>query len=132
MDELTACVRTTVDAAVDKVFTSWVSPDSLAVWFWPFPAAFDVDLSVGGAFHYSSAALGVAGRFLEIDAPHRLAFTWIWDGEFDETRVSVEFRSVPDGTEIVLMHTGNADETARDNHAQGWRDCLARLGPSLG
>jgi uncharacterized protein YndB with AHSA1/START domain len=71
-------------------------------------------------------------RFLEIDAPHRLAFTWIWDGEFDETRVSVEFRSVPDGTEIVLMHTGNADETARDNHAQGWRDCLARLGPSLG
>ncbi|HEX3814505.1 MAG TPA: SRPBCC domain-containing protein [Mycobacteriales bacterium] len=63
MDELTACVRTTVDAAVDKVFTSWVSPDSLAVWFWPFPAAFDVDLSVGGAFHYSSAALGVAGPF---------------------------------------------------------------------
>ncbi len=128
---LTARFVTAVEAPVSKVFQAWLNPAAMAGWFWPFPASYEINAHVGGGFHFVSEHVGVSGRYLEIEESTRLAFTWVWDGEPDETQVAVNFRSVPDGTEIILEHTGNPDAETRDNHQQGWTDCVARLGPFL-
>lgn len=129
--ELAAELSRTVAAPVDRVFAAWVTPELLDRWFWPFPATYEVDLRVGGAFHFSSDVIGVSGRFLDVERPGRLAYTWTWDAEPGDTEVRVLFRSLGDSTEIVLTHSGNPDVVTRDNHLQGWNDCIARLGPSL-
>ena len=131
MADLTSRVRRVIAAPVDRVYAAWTVPELLSDWFWPFPATFDVSAEVGGTFHFGSSAIGASGRFLDVSSG-RLVYTWIWDGESDETRVTVEFRSTSSGTEILLEHSGNADTEARDNHAQGWSDCISRLGPFLG
>jgi uncharacterized protein YndB with AHSA1/START domain len=128
---LTSRLVTTVEAPVDKVFEAWLDPAAMAGWFWPFPATYEINAHVGGAFHFASEHIGVSGRYLEIEALALLAFTWVWDGENGETQVAVNFRSVSDGTELILEHTGNPDAETRDNHTQGWTDCVARLGPFL-
>jgi uncharacterized protein YndB with AHSA1/START domain len=129
---LTSRLVTTVEAPVGKVFRAWLDPTAMAGWFWPFPATYEINAHVGGAFHFASEHIGVSGRYLEIDEPDRLAFTWVWDGEAEETQVAVNFRPVSATTELILEHTGNPDAETRDNHTQGWTDCVARLGPFLG
>lgn len=60
--------------------------------------------------------------------PYRmLAFTWQWDGEPHESQVSVELAGNEGQTSLLVTHSGFADESAAENHAQGWADCLDRL-----
>jgi uncharacterized protein YndB with AHSA1/START domain len=119
-------------APPDRVWRALTDPAALAGWFWPSrldPAA-EVDLEVGGRYRIAGpgAGIAVAGEYVELAPPRRLACTWSWDGEDDETLVTVELApSGEGGTELVLRHEGFADEATRDDHVQGWTDCLDRL-----
>ena len=53
--------------------------------------------------------------------------TWSWDGEDAETLVTIELAPGEDGTRLDLVHEGFADDSVRDEHVQGWSDCLDRL-----
>ena len=131
MADLTSRVARVVAAPADRVYAAWTEAALLSGWFWPFPATFKVSAQVDGRFHFGSKVIGVSGRFIEVNAPNRLVYTWAWDDETDETRVTVEFRPTALGTEIVLEHSGNPNAEARDNHSQGWSDCISRLAPFL-
>ena len=49
-------------------------------------------------------------------------------GEDAETLVTVELvPSGEGGTGLALRHEGFADDATRDDHIQGWTDCLDRL-----
>jgi len=74
----------------------------------------------------------VSGRYLTVERPGRLSFTWIWDGETEETLVSIDLAAAGDRTGLILTHGGFAEEAARDNHIVGWSDCLERLPGWLG
>jgi uncharacterized protein YndB with AHSA1/START domain len=115
----------------DQAWRALTSPDALAAWFWPesFGTTADVDLRVGGHYRIASPAAGLAvtGRYVAIEPPCQLAFTWRWDGEADETLVTVRLTPDGAGTELVLTHERFADDTQRDDHAKGWSDCLDRL-----
>ena len=121
-----------LSAPPERVWRALTDPVALAAWFWPprlEPAA-EVDLAVGGGYRIDGpgAGIAVAGRYLELDPPHRLACTWSWDGEDSETLVTVELApSGEGGTGLALRHEGFADDAARDDHVQGWTDCLGRL-----
>jgi uncharacterized protein YndB with AHSA1/START domain len=132
----TVDLRRSFDGPCDAVFHAWTDPALLAQWWWParFQTSYEVDLSVGGRYRFASADLpgmGVlcaTGRYLEISAPEMLVYTWTWEGTDDaETLVTVEFHDVGPRCEVVLRHAGFADEGERDNHVQGWTDCLDRL-----
>jgi uncharacterized protein YndB with AHSA1/START domain len=93
----------------------------------------EVDLRVGGRYaHHMRAANGferiVAGTYLEIDAPHRLVYTWRWElpAEAYESQVTVEFREHDGATEVIVTHALLADDTARRNHANGWNGSFAK------
>jgi uncharacterized protein YndB with AHSA1/START domain len=74
----------------------------------------------------------VRGTYLEVEPPHRLAFSWKWDGTDDEpTRVEVELSEVADGTRMLLTHTGFATAEDAANHRLGWEPELTRLADLL-
>jgi uncharacterized protein YndB with AHSA1/START domain len=70
------------------------------------------------------------GSYIEVDPPHRVVFTWAWEG--DTTPGSqpgvVEVTLTPDGdgTLVRLIHRGVAPEN-QQHSAAGWAYYLDRL-----
>lgn len=72
----------------------------------------------------------VRGRYVEIDEPTRLVFTWRFDHESDQrsTQVFVDLTLVDDDATLLrLTHGGHVDPVDRDGTAEGWELTLARL-----
>jgi len=118
--------RHSTDASAERLWRAFTTTE-LAEWFWPqgFETVVSIDPRVGGEYRVSSAPMGMAvsGTFTAVDEPSTLAFTWRWDGEDVETSVVVTI----EGGAVTVTHGGFAAEEARDDHIQGWNDCLERL-----
>ncbi|MDP9116271.1 MAG: SRPBCC domain-containing protein [Actinomycetota bacterium] len=125
-------VERIVGAVPDRVWLAFTTPDGLRRWWWPHlpGTTHTVDLRPGGHYRLENvgAGIGVRGEFETIDTPHRFSATWIWlnagiDG-IDE-HVDVRFEPHPDGTRLVILHTGpwSSPEPA-EAYALGWRDTL--------
>ena len=115
----------------DRVWHALTDPTALAAWFWPprmAPTA-DTDVRAGGRYHIaaSSPRMAVSGEYVELEPPKRLAFTWQWDGEAEQTLVTIGLAANDAGTELTLTHERFDDDGSRDNHLKGWEDCLDRL-----
>ena len=120
------------------VFAAWTEPAQLQQWSCPEGMSLPevkVDLRPGGQFlldmlgedgvHHTAF-----GEYREIDAPHRLVYTWDWKQEGDamgETLITVEFKPVDGHTEVVMTHEKMPSIELRDAHEQGWTSCLNRL-----
>ena len=127
-------IRRTVAATVQRAFDAWTDPASIAQWGAPGASVItraEVDLRVGGLFvQQMRAANGferrVSGRYITIDAPHKLVYTWRWElpPEENESQVTVEFLAVGDNTEIIVTHALLTDDLSRQNHGNGWSGCL--------
>jgi uncharacterized protein YndB with AHSA1/START domain len=122
----------TLDAPPEAIWHAFTTAEGLAGWIWPpsWQTVAQVDLRVGGSYRISSLPNGgaVDGEFVEIDRPRRLAQTWQWEGESQRTIVMVALaQSATGGTDLTLEHAGFATDEERDNHVQGWNDCLDRL-----
>lgn len=119
------------DADPERVWRALTDSRELAAWFWPprLAAAVETDPREGGRYRIASEASGmaVAGEYRSVDRPRALSGTWRWDGEDDETLVSIELTPAAEGTHLRLSHEGFRSAEARDEHAQGWQDCLERL-----
>lgn len=80
----------------------------------------------GGAYRTRIGGDNVAsGRFLEVDPPKRLVFTWGWDeGGMPvppgSTTVEITLEPTADGTLLRLVHSGLATPEARAAHAKEW------------
>jgi uncharacterized protein YndB with AHSA1/START domain len=131
------------DAPRERVFEAWTNPEVLREWWAAQPkwegAGAEVDLRPGGRYRLSmkdteqGAVHTVGGEYKEINPPERLSFTWSWEGNPEEmtgsdaTLVVVEFREDGDGTEVVLTHSGFANEEIRAMHEDGWNGTLSTL-----
>jgi uncharacterized protein YndB with AHSA1/START domain len=72
----------------------------------------------------------LAGEYLDVDPPARLAFTFRYeepDPDDRETTVTLSFADLGDSTEIALDQRTFATEARRALHEQGWSDSLQRL-----
>jgi uncharacterized protein YndB with AHSA1/START domain len=121
----------TFAARPEQVWTAFTDPDALTAWFWParLRTTVSADVRVGGAFRIESVIgeMAISGQYREVAAPHRLVMTWRWDGEDTESLVTIELTPTDGGTELRLRHQQLADDQQRDQHEQGWNDCLDRL-----
>ena len=115
----------------ERVWQAFTDTAALASWLWPerFATTAELDLRVGGRYRIEGpgAGMAVAGEYVAVEPPHRLVFTWRWEGEPDETLVTVELTSTGTGTELLLVHERFTDDVQREEHARGWSDCLDRL-----
>jgi len=139
----TVTVQRTYTASVDAAFEAWTSPAALEQWFGPpgFRAkVLSHELRVGGGWRFRMVskdgdAYHHFGRFLEIDAPHRLVFTWAseeqvdgWrDVNGDPTRVTVTFKAVAAGVTVTVTHQRLATALARQALTGGWGGGLVCL-----
>ena len=133
MDPSTITVTRVVAGRPEWAFAAWTDAEQLAAWWWPqlSGTTYAVDARPGGAFRIHGPAIGatVTGTYTEVDAPHRLSFTWNWDdGEHEtvEDAVLVTFGPDDGSTRVTVAHTSSAHEP--DGAAeQGWSDVLDRL-----
>jgi uncharacterized protein YndB with AHSA1/START domain len=137
---LFVCIHRVLRADPGRVFRAWTVPSELKRWFaagegYATPIA-EVDLRIGGRFRIGMQApnngeLSVAtGVYEEIVPPARLVFTWHWEHDRPETpltRLRLEFRPHPEGTELVMIHEGFADTSTQEQHSAGWQACLDSL-----
>jgi len=129
--------RRVMAAPPARLFALWTQPESIRKWFGGSEvevATVVLDLRPGGA--YSIAVRGedgdsvIFGRFLTVDPPARLVYTWTLEGEMgatSETTVTVEFRKLGKGTELLLEHGPFPAAQIRSLHERGWVECFGAL-----
>jgi len=139
---LTLEIEAALAAPPDQVFRWVTEPELLARWWGPHgftTPEIDLDLRVGGHYRLTmqppdGAAFHLAGEFLEIEPPERLAYTFRWEEPVPddrETVVVLGLRSAGDSTRLSLLQEGFATEERVDLHRSGWTDSLEKLGELL-
>jgi uncharacterized protein YndB with AHSA1/START domain len=139
---VSAVVRRRFEAAPERVFDAWLNREMLGQWMWG-PNVRDeeivhlaVDARVGGGFSFmverDGEEIDHVGKYLELERPRRLVFTWMVVGEAVGSRVLVDI--VPEGAGCVLtltheLHPDWADFVERSEAA--WATMLEILGEVL-
>jgi uncharacterized protein YndB with AHSA1/START domain len=134
-EDETVVVRRVLAIPREEVFEAWLDPDSLARWMCPggvTRASAEVDPRVGGSFrivmHDDRQAVEHHGRYLQIEPPSLLSFTWISvNTDHQPSVVTVELLPHERGTALVLTHRG-LPPTQVAPHRNGWTDIVRKLG----
>jgi len=101
----------------ERVWRAISEPAELERWF---PAAADWTPATGETFE----AFGATGEVTEVDAPHRLAWTYAGD------QYSFELVAHDDGCRLIFTHVFD-DRALAAQTAAGWETYLSRLEPHL-
>jgi len=141
----------TFDAAPERVFAAWTNPDQFGQWFGPAgmtTVECALDVRVGGAWRLMGEGKNIPGRepgagvvrptvsgkYLEVEPPGRLVFTWAWHekDDFDSPRgqesiVTVLFKAVGERTEMVFTQAVLKDEESLAAHRRGWTESFDKL-----
>ena len=130
-DDATVVVTADVPLPVRTAFHAFTDARRLALWYWParLQTSYEIDASVGGMWRARSEVIdmGYTAVFGEVVPDERLAMTWQWDDDADISKVEIDFAPTDTGTRVTVTHSDNPDIAARDQHRQGWTDCLTRL-----
>jgi uncharacterized protein YndB with AHSA1/START domain len=132
-----------IAASPEAVFHAWTNAGLLAEWCGPkgyTSSACTVDARVGGALRIqlcspNGAVCPMAGRFVEVDRPHRLVFVTAALDDAGEPVFEVlntgTFRAVDGGTEISFVAEMTSTAPDAPQHlsglTQGWSQSLDRL-----
>ena len=139
-DAPTVRVQRVMPAVPEVVFDQWLDPESLEEWMCPRPVrvvTVTVEPRVGGSVRFdvddSGTSVLIAGRFLAIDRPNLLRFTWSNSNWPDPTVVSVvNVAFAPFGDDETLMSIEHSllPPEEFENFQNGWTltfDQLATL-----
>lgn len=124
-----------IDAPPDVVFEMFVRPEMLVRWIGD---SAELDPRPGGLFRFTLGDQDVCrGRYLEVDPPCRVVFTWGWERAVaipvpaDSTIVEVDLTPQGGGTHLRLVHRGLDGDTAL-LHEHGWQRFVDRLRAVVG
>ncbi|WKA55314.1 SRPBCC family protein [Planococcus shixiaomingii] len=120
-----------IEATPEKVWETVATAEGIASWFMPN----DFRAEVGHEFHLQSPFGPSPCKVIELDAPHRLSFTWDTEGWV----VSFQLNELDGKTEFTLTHSGwkepdtilpkanDKSSIIRDRMNQGWTGIVERL-----
>jgi uncharacterized protein YndB with AHSA1/START domain len=138
---LRATASVTIRATAERVFDAWLDP-AIASRFLnganAMPSEFSNDPVEGGAFRIvmpgeNGERHEHEGRYVLIERPHRLIFTWVSVGTGERlSLVTVTLKQTSDGVRVDLVHEGLPDDRQAANHARGWTFILNTLAAQLG
>lgn len=119
-----------------RVYEALISPDQLGKWWGSaetYQTSWTVDARVGGEYLCRATMAGgvemtVGGRFLVMDPPRRLSYTWnaSWDPS-GETRVDYELIARGETTLVRVTQSGFAPGADRAGYQDGWPRILEWL-----
>jgi uncharacterized protein YndB with AHSA1/START domain len=118
-----------IDASPETVWEFFVDPQKLMRWM-----GIDAELEPqpGGIYHCKVIPGHTArGEFVEVDKPHRVVFTWGWDGNDGvppgSSTIEAELTPEGKGTSLRFVHRELPSAEAVASHAHGWDHYLPRL-----
>ena len=130
-------------AARERVWLAWTQPDAIVRWLGPsdWPAVeVTADVRVGGAWRAclrsksDDRLLWQSGRYLIVEPPGRLEFTFAWEGSSHEDGPGVETRvtvilepTAAGGTLMRFSQTGLVSRRSVTGHLKGWESTFERL-----
>jgi uncharacterized protein YndB with AHSA1/START domain len=125
----TVVVERLVKASPETVFSFFTDPERWLRW-----QGLDATIEprADGAYRINVRGDGYAsGRFLHVDPPRRIVFTWGWEMEGNpmppgSTVVEIDLLPDPAGTLVWLTHRDLPTEM-RELHAEGWNHYVDRL-----
>jgi uncharacterized protein YndB with AHSA1/START domain len=118
-----------IDAPIAAVYAMFTDPSRLVRWI---GIRAMLEPKPGGQFRFElMPGEFCSGRYLELEPPNRVVFTWGWESgalpvEPGSSTVSVELTESGGVTHVRLTHSGLSD-AMRDHHAGGWANFLPRL-----
>jgi uncharacterized protein YndB with AHSA1/START domain len=116
-----------IEADPQEVYQYFVDADAMVLWMGETAV---LDPQPGGAFWVDVQGTPVRGRFLELDPPNRVVFSWGFEGSEalppEASRVEVRLTSQDGGTRVDLLHFGLSGTDAAE-HASGWQRFLHHL-----
>jgi uncharacterized protein YndB with AHSA1/START domain len=135
-DTVTLTVTHRYAASPERLFDAWLDPALARRFAFATPdgemITAEIDPRVGGKFNFTDRRpdmgdVAHVGEYLEIDRPRRLKFSF-GVPQFDPgmTTVTLDFKPVDGGTEVVLTHEGVAPEWA-EGTPKGWEMILGSL-----
>lgn len=119
-----------IAAPMEAVFRLLTEAEQLVRWI---GVAATIEAHPGGLFRFElMPGEFCSGRYVEVDPPRRVVFTWGWESGAlpvppGSSTVTIDLEPRPGGTFLRLIHTGLSDEM-RVFHSDGWSRFLARLG----
>ena len=120
----------------EKLFDAWLDPALVAQFMCPgamHVSHLEWQAKVGSQFRVDmtegAKTVPHRGRFLEIDRPKRLVFTWSSEHAGEDTRVTLDFKAQQDRTLLTLTHERLPSKKAIEMHTQGWSEILDKLTP---
>ncbi len=117
-----------VHATPEVVFEFLVDPEKVLRWM---GTEIEIEPEPGGKFWLNATGTDIAsGTYLEVDRPHRVVFTWGWEGGAEvppgSSTVTITLTADHDHTMVELRHEG-LPGGAGDEHVEGWSYFLPRL-----
>jgi uncharacterized protein YndB with AHSA1/START domain len=129
------------DVPPAQVFDAWLRPETAGIWLFSTPTSrmvrIEIDPKAGGVFNFTDRRDGVdvvhTGEYLEIDPPHRLAFTLRVGDLFPQTDlVRIEIKPLEPGCELTLTQTVRPEWAEMKGKIEaGWGAVLGRLAGTL-
>jgi uncharacterized protein YndB with AHSA1/START domain len=123
----------TIAASPETVWTYLVDEGKAALWT---GESAELDARPGGIYRVRVLPGHTArGRFVELDPPRRLVYTWGWEPEGDapsavppgSTTIEIELEPAGDSTLVRFTHRDLPSAEAARSHSDGWNHYLPRL-----
>jgi uncharacterized protein YndB with AHSA1/START domain len=124
----------------EAAFDAWLNP-ALAARFMGAGEMtvpkLEIDAREGGEFRIvmqrDDVRLVHVGRFVLVERPRRLVFTWISPGTDERlSLVTVSFTPTAAGVRVTVEHEGLPDAERAGRHDYGWGTILAKLASLIG
>jgi uncharacterized protein YndB with AHSA1/START domain len=127
-----------LSAPAAGVFEALTDPQQLPKWWGPHhftTPSIELNLVAGGRYRITMQPsegdpFDLQGEFLEIDAPHRLAYTFRWedpDPHDVDTVATISLVDLGGSTRLIVEQGAFATQPRRELHEHGWSDSLQRL-----
>jgi uncharacterized protein YndB with AHSA1/START domain len=135
-------VERVLSASPEQVFGAFLDPAKLVKWWGPQGFSIlhcEVEAKVGGKWRIGMQSPDgsehwIQGVYQEINVPHRLIFTWIWEKSEQvnpETTVTITLVGNQQQTQLHLVHELFATKVQHLGHEKGWFDSLQALSQML-
>jgi uncharacterized protein YndB with AHSA1/START domain len=128
-------IARTIPASAEKIFDLWMNPKSPGgPWFGAERVI--INPVVDGLFYIAVKHEGRAwphyGRFIQVDRPRRIEYTWMSEAtKGAESVVSLTMEPRGEDTEVTLRHSGVPDDEMGRQHKDGWTWILSTLAEGL-
>ena len=132
-------IKRTFAAPVERVYQAWTDPAQMAQWYRPntrwYQSLIGIEPVPGGRYdvtmrHSDGDEVRMVGRYGDVVPNKCLSFTLTWLDDAAgkvETLVTVEFRAVPEGTELTFTHDRQTDLEAVQSTSEGWTGFMEML-----